>query len=93
MGFVSSHGRLPTEYELPAAAQLAREIGSIRRAFMIVKRVTDSSQWERIRVERSQDLLVYMALARFSTRPKFSSLPTSLQLDIRAFFLELQSCL
>jgi DNA phosphorothioation-associated putative methyltransferase len=86
IGFVSSRGRLPTEHELPAAAQLAREIGSVRRAFMVVKRVTDSSQWETIRVERSQDLLVYMALARFSRRPKFSILPASLQLDIRAFF-------
>ena len=86
MGFVSTRGRLPTEYELPAAAQLAREIGTIRRAFMVVKRVTDSAQWERIRGERSQDLLVYMALARFSRRPKFSILPASLQLDIRSFF-------
>jgi DNA phosphorothioation-associated putative methyltransferase len=86
MGFVLNRGRLPIEHELPAAAQLAREIGSIRRAFMVVKRVTGSAQWERIRVERSQDLLVYMALARFSRRPKFSLLPSSLQLDIRTFF-------
>jgi DNA phosphorothioation-associated putative methyltransferase len=86
IGFVSTRGRLPVEHELPAAAQLANEIGSIRRAFMIVKRVTDSAQWEKIRTERLQDLLVYMALARFSRRPKFSILPSPLQLDIRSFF-------
>jgi DNA phosphorothioation-associated putative methyltransferase len=86
IGFVSAHGRLPAEHELPAAAQLANEIGSIRRAFLIVKRVTDSEQWETIRAERAQDLLVYMALARFSRRPKFSVLPSPLQLDIRSFF-------
>jgi len=84
--FVSARGRLPVEEELHAAAQLSKEIGSIRRAFMVVKRVTDPAQWEKIRTERAQDLLVYMALARFSKRPRFSILPLSLQLDIRAFF-------
>jgi len=86
ISFVSTRGRLPVEHELPAAAQLANDIGSIRRAFLIVKRVTDSAQWEKIRAERAQDLLVYMALARFSRRPKFSILPSPLQLDIRSFF-------
>ena len=86
ISFVSTRGRLPVEHELPAAAQLANAIGSIRRAFMIVKRVTDTAHWEKIRAERAQDLLVYMALARFSRRPKFSILPSPLQLDIRSFF-------
>jgi len=86
IAFVSTRGRLPVEEELPAAAQLSKEMGSVRRAFVVVKRVTDPAQWETIRAERAQDLLVYMALARFARRPKFSILPLSLQLDIRAFF-------
>jgi len=86
MTFVSDRGRLPIESELAAAAELVRATGSIRRAFQVVRRVTDPSHWESIRAERSQDLLVYMALARFSHRPKFSVLPSSLQLDIRSFF-------
>lgn len=86
MSFVSARGRLPVDAELPEAVELCREFGSIRRAFVTVKRVTDPAQWENIRIERAQDLLVYMALARFSKRPRFSALPTSLQLDIRSFF-------
>jgi DNA phosphorothioation-associated putative methyltransferase len=44
------------------------------------------SVWIFIREERSQDLLVYLALSRFSGRPRFSELPSDLQFDIRAFF-------
>jgi DNA phosphorothioation-associated putative methyltransferase len=86
MNFVSMQGRLPVPSELPEAEEIATKLGSIRRAFLIVKRVTDPQQWEQIRTDRAQDLLVYMALARFSRRPKFSALPTSLRLDIHAFF-------
>lgn len=86
MAFISARGRLPVEDELRAAAELSKEVGSVRRAFMVIRRATDRSRWEEIRAERAQDLLVYMALARFSRRPKFSVLPYSLQLDIRSFF-------
>jgi DNA phosphorothioation-associated putative methyltransferase len=34
----------------------------------------------------SQDLLIYLSLARFDGRKKFSELPRALQLDVRAFF-------
>jgi DNA phosphorothioation-associated putative methyltransferase len=84
--FVSDRGRLPIDCELPSAPEILEKLGSIGRAFAIIKRVTDLAQWEKIRLERSQDLLVYMALSRFSKRPKFSILPLSLQLDIRAFY-------
>ena len=59
---------------------------SSRRAFALVQRVTGAEQWDRIRDERTQDLLVYLALAHFSKRPRFSALPLPLQLDVRAFF-------
>jgi hypothetical protein len=35
---------------------------------------------------RTEDMLVYLALARFRGRPALSVLPRALQLDIRAFF-------
>ncbi len=35
-------------------------------------------------MDRRQDLLVYLALARFDGRPRISQLPLDLQLDIRA---------
>lgn len=48
--------------------------------------MTGSEQWEKLREERTHDLLIYIALSRFSYRPKYSQLPADLQLDIRAFF-------
>jgi DNA phosphorothioation-associated putative methyltransferase len=84
--FFLSRGRLPVEQELPSIAALCEEVGSVRRAFAIVRRVTGAAQWEQVSTERAQDLLVYLALARFSRRPKYSALPLSLQLDLRAFF-------
>jgi DNA phosphorothioation-associated putative methyltransferase len=86
IAFVSSRGRLPSEEELPSAGILAEKVGSVRQAFAIVRRVTGQGQWESIQAERAQDLLVYLALARFSKRPRFSVLPISLKLDLRAFF-------
>lgn len=84
--FVIMRGRIPDSSELDAADSIHERIGSFQRAFRIIQRVTGSEQWEQIRVERSQDLLVYLALSRFTKRPIFSELPRDLQLDIRSFF-------
>ena len=86
--FVSRHGRLPVGVELRAdvAASITGVFGSIPRAFSLVRRVTDAEHWEAIRRARRDDLLVYLALASFPERPKFSRLPECLRYDIRAFF-------
>jgi DNA phosphorothioation-associated putative methyltransferase len=84
--FITSRGRLPNDSELDVAPLIRNELGSLKRAFGIIRRVTGSEQWDRISNARSQDLLLYLALARFSGRPRFSRLPPDLQLDIRAFF-------
>ena len=84
--FITDRGRLPDELELPTASTIHEKIGSFRRAFAIIRQVTGEEQWEIIREERSQDLLVYLALSRFAGRPRFSDLPSELQFDIRAFF-------
>ncbi|HYX28775.1 MAG TPA: DNA phosphorothioation-associated putative methyltransferase, partial [Pyrinomonadaceae bacterium] len=83
--FITNRGRLPDASEIEIAAIRAR-IGSLRRAFTIIREVTDTDQWDQIREERSQDLLVYLALTRFDGRPRFSQLPSDLRLDVRAFF-------
>lgn len=84
--FVSLRGRLPEQWELPEAPPICAALGSLRRAFGIIQRVTGTEQWEQVKEERSQDLLIYLALARFQVRPRFSTLPPDLQLDVRAFF-------
>jgi hypothetical protein len=52
----------------------------------MVKRGTGSAEWEEITRNRTEDLLVYMALGRFQRRPPMTALPIGLQRDIRAFF-------
>lgn len=86
MDFFSSKGRLPAGPELIKFSEIQDSVGSLRQAFRIIVRVTGEDQWEQIRRQRSQDLLVYLALAKFARRPRFSEMSPDLQLDIKAFF-------
>jgi DNA phosphorothioation-associated putative methyltransferase len=79
-------GRLPDPEELPQAAVIVERFGSMKRALALVERVTDSEPWGAIAKRRSEDLTVYLALARFHRRPPLSQLPPPTQRDIKAFF-------
>ena len=84
--FVGERGRLPAPHELDTTDELEDAFGSLRRAFRVVLWVTDQQAWDLVRRERSVDLLVHLALARFHGRSRYSDLPDELQRDIRAFF-------
>ena len=84
--FLSDRGRLPDPSELEVAPLIAARIGSLRRAFGVIERVTGVEDWHRVREERAQELLIYLGLVRFSGRPKASDLPLDLKLDVKAFF-------
>ena len=84
--FFTERGRLPVGGEIPTASQLSQLFGSVPRAFSLVRRVTATDRWDSIRQARRADVLVYLALAAFPTRPRFGALPEELQHDIRAFF-------
>ena len=84
--FVTDRGRVPFEDEIPKGSEVARVFGSLSRAFRVVRTATEDEQWDRIAQERSQDLLVYLALSQFEGRTPFGRLPLSLQRDARAFF-------
>jgi DNA phosphorothioation-associated putative methyltransferase len=87
MDFVEMRGRLPRDYELVSAPQIREALGSIRRAFSVVRTVTGRERWDELRQRRTQDLLVFMALQHFGKRrQRRSGLPEALQLDIQAFF-------
>jgi DNA phosphorothioation-associated putative methyltransferase len=86
MDFVAARGRVPDDTEVPESLQLREVFGSIPHAFSVVRQVTGKDQWEAIAEERSQDLQIYLALANFNGRPRFSVLPSDLQLDVKAFF-------
>jgi DNA phosphorothioation-associated putative methyltransferase len=84
MRFVSDRGRLPVESELPESGDICATLGSLKRAFALVRRVTGPEQWDTIRKRRRDDLLIYTALTRFSKRPRYSELSADLQRDVRA---------
>jgi len=79
-------GRIPFEDELDDAHKICDAFGSIKRAFNLVRKVTGGPAWNALQQSRSDDLRVYLALARFNKRPRFSKLPLSMQRDIKAFF-------
>lgn len=84
--WVTENARLPEADELAGASGIVGEFGSLKRAFALIRRVTDNADWERIRQRRTEDLLVYLALSRFRRRPRRSQLPLALQRDMREFF-------
>ncbi len=86
MSFFTSRGRLPAPGELAGGEQIINELGSFKRAFAVVRRVTGTEQWEAISGERRKDLLVFLALAMFPRCPELRAFPAVLQHDIRAFF-------
>jgi DNA phosphorothioation-associated putative methyltransferase len=86
MAAVAELGRLPEAEEYPAAEELVSRFGALKRAFALVRRVTGADEWDTLRRRRTEDLLVYLALARFRKRPLLSQLPRTLQRDLRAFF-------
>lgn len=85
MAWIGESGRLPEPDEFDAT-KVTAEFGSPKRAFALIRRITGDDEWEATRRRRSEDLLVYMALAKFRRRPRLSQLPVTLQRDIRAFF-------
>lgn len=86
MEFVAERGRLPADEELETSTAIKDALGTIKQAFRVIQRVTGEDQWDRMRLERAEDLLVYVGLSRFDRRPKMSSLSKEMQLDVRAFF-------
>jgi DNA phosphorothioation-associated putative methyltransferase len=86
MAKVLDLGRLPVAEEFAEAAPILDCFGSLKRAFSLVERQTGREEWENAARRRREDLLVYLALARFRKRPPFAQLPKTLQRDVRAFF-------
>lgn len=86
MGFFAGRGRLPGPDEFSQTQELIGVFGSAKKAFHVIRLVTDPEQWERIADERAQDLLIYLALSRFDGRKRFSGLPSEIRLDVKAFY-------
>jgi DNA phosphorothioation-associated putative methyltransferase len=85
MAVVTRLGRLPGPEELPELPELVARFGSLKRAFLVVGRATGQEPWREIAARRTEDLLVYLALARFGRRRPLSQLSPVTQRDIKAF--------
>ena len=66
MAFVADRGRLPAGAEAADFAEVTAALGSPKRAMAIVRRVTGPEQWDAGRAARREELLLYLALSRFS---------------------------
>ncbi|MGI0492159.1 DNA phosphorothioation-associated putative methyltransferase [Alkalinema pantanalense CENA528] len=84
MAFFTERGRLPIEEELQEFSALQSEFGTLRRAFQVVLQATEIQEWDAISEKRRQDLLVYLALSHFGTRPKLRHLAPIVQHDVKA---------
>lgn len=86
IAFVASRGRAPEPMELPEAAAVRERFGSVKAALAVVRRVTGDVAWQAARAAATDDLIVYLALAAFGGRPRFTGLPLDMQFDVKAFF-------
>lgn len=83
---ISLLGRIPGPEEFEQTEELIGKLGSIKKAFLVIRRITKADEWDEIGKKRTEDLLVFLALARFGKRPTFFQLSKTLQRDIKAFF-------
>ncbi len=86
MGIIAGLGRVPDPTEFDGASAIIERFGSVKRAFAAIQRITDAETWDAIARRRREDILVYLALARFRRRPSLAQLSSTLQRDMRAFF-------
>lgn len=86
MDFYTRRGRLPVKGELSTEAAIKEEFRSYQRAFKVILQATSHQEWEAIAEQRRQDLLVYLALGKFSGRPTIRKLAPDIKADVKALF-------
>ena len=86
MDFYTKRGRLPIKGELPEEAEIKAEFRSYQRAFKLILQATNREEWDAIAEQRRNDLLVYLALGKFSGRPTIRKLAPEVKADVKALF-------
>ncbi len=84
--FLEQRGRWPVRKEYNNFTTVMERFGSIGRAIRLVEAMLPEEATERAARAAKEDLLVYLALARFHKVPKFSELGETVQRDVRALF-------
>jgi len=87
-GFMRDHARPPRAGELTdeSVAAIKEAVGSVGRGQQLIRKITEDSYWEQVAIQRRAELLIYVALSRFTRRPRFSQLGRTLAADIRTHF-------
>jgi DNA phosphorothioation-associated putative methyltransferase len=86
MDFYTKRGRLPVKGELSGETAIKTEFRSYQRAFKLVLQATNVDEWDAIADKRREDLLVYLALGKFSGRPTIRKLSPEIKADVKALF-------
>jgi DNA phosphorothioation-associated putative methyltransferase len=86
--FMRQHARPPRTGELDeeSMAGVKEAVGSVGRAQQLIRKITEDSYWEQVAIQRRAELLIYIALSRFTQRPRFSQLGRTLATDVRTHF-------
>ncbi len=86
VAFLETRGRLPEEHEIADLDAVRERFRSPTVALRLASRLADAAACQAARQRASEDLSIYLALAAFGGRPRFSQLPLETQADIKAFF-------
>ncbi len=86
VSFFETRGRPPEEHEIANLEAVQERFRSPTVALRLASRLADGAAFQAARQRASEDLSIYLALAAFGGRPRFSQLPPETQADIKAFF-------
>lgn len=84
--FIETRGRPPEEHEIAHLEAVRERFRSVTAALRLATRLVDPAACQTARQRVSEDLAIYLALAAFGGRPRFSHLPPETKADIKAFF-------
>lgn len=79
-------GRIPANDEFEKSDEIRRLVGSHKNAFGLLREMFEIDDFNKIALERKEDLLVYFSMALFQKKRPYDKLPESLKRDIKFFF-------
>ncbi|KXI29586.1 DNA phosphorothioation-associated putative methyltransferase [Paraglaciecola hydrolytica] len=80
-------GRLPTADEFAEFAHIIEHFGSAKKLLNLIMDDDRKAQFDQAKASRKEDYLVYFALALFSKRKTYSSMPEAQKRDIKSLFI------
>jgi DNA phosphorothioation-associated putative methyltransferase len=84
-------GRAPEAGEFNQLIEVRKAAGGVKRALALVMTRDGEELWKRVRKERAEDVLVYLAMTNFRTRFLRREIPSRTKHDINEFFGDLQN--